>query len=84
MRRFAPFLLALALVLGIAPGLAFASSTPTNVGTEGELTSALAMVGEYAVCKELFSLFTHLDKPPFPCRYFDHADPALKWLRTFL
>jgi len=50
----------------------------------GELTSALAMVGEYAVCKELFSLFTHLDKPPFPCRYFDHVDPALKWLRTFL
>jgi len=42
MRRFAPFLLALALVLGIAPGLAFASSTPTTVGTEAELTSALA------------------------------------------
>lgn len=50
----------------------------------GEQTSALAMVGEYAVCKELFSLFTHLDKPPFPCRYFDDAEPALTWLRTFL
>jgi hypothetical protein len=53
-------------------------------GNYGELTSALAMVGDYAVCKELFSLFTHLDKPPFPCRYFDAEDPALHWLRTYL
>jgi hypothetical protein len=52
-------------------------------GSYGELTSALAMVGDYAVCKELFSLFAHLDKPTFPCRYFDHVDPALSWLRTF-
>jgi hypothetical protein len=50
----------------------------------GELTSALAMVGDYAVCRELFSLFAQLDKPAFPCRYFDHTDPALDWLRTFL
>lgn len=50
----------------------------------GELTSAMAMVGDYAVCKELFSLFAQLDKPAFPCRYFDHTDPALDWLRTFL
>ncbi|MEP7328680.1 MAG: hypothetical protein ABI777_05670 [Betaproteobacteria bacterium] len=50
----------------------------------GDLTTALAMVGDYAVCEELFSLFTQLDKPPFPCRYFDHTDPAFVWLRTFL
>jgi hypothetical protein len=50
----------------------------------GELTSAVAMVGDYAVCKELFSLFAQLDKPDFPCRYFDKTDPALDWLRTFL
>ena len=50
----------------------------------GELTTALAMVGEYAVCKELFSLFLHLDKPPFPCRYFNDTNLALQWLRTFL
>jgi hypothetical protein len=48
----------------------------------GELTSAVAMVGDYAVCKELFSLFELLDKPSFPCRYFDQTDPALAWLRA--
>lgn len=50
----------------------------------GDHTSALAMVGDYAVCESLFSLFTHLDKPAFPCRYFSNTDTALAWLRTHL
>lgn len=48
----------------------------------GDQTTALAMVGDYAVCESLFSLFTHLDKPAFPCRYFSTTDKALAWLRT--
>ncbi len=50
----------------------------------GDYTTALAMVGDYAVCEALFSLFTHLDKPVFPCRYFSNTDKALAWLRTHL
>lgn len=57
------------------------SATPA-AHSYGEHTSALAMVGDYAVCKELVSLFAQLDKLAFPCRYFDHTDPALEWLRS--
>ena len=50
----------------------------------GAQTKAMALVGEYAVCKDLLYLFEQLDHPPFPCHYFDNEDDGLAWLRTFL
>ncbi|HQR11256.1 MAG TPA: hypothetical protein PLW68_08005 [Casimicrobiaceae bacterium] len=50
----------------------------------GAQTKSMALVGEYAVCKEFLYLFQQIDHPPFPCRYFDNEGDALAWLRTFL
>jgi hypothetical protein len=44
-------------------------------------TKALALVGEYAVCAVLLDVFSKLEKPPFPCRFFRDEDAALRWLR---
>lgn len=42
--------------------------------------AAMAIVGPSAVDKAIADFFTEVHDPPYPTRYFQHQDNALRWL----